>query len=103
MITAKLIISGVLITAGVVFFLISAIGVLRLPDFLARLHASGIGETLGMILFSLGIIIYLGFSLVAVKVLIIFIMLSLVNPVGTHLIGKAALWNDSSNMEKDRR
>lgn len=103
MITAKLIIAGVLIALGVLFFMISAIGVLRFPDFLSRLHASGIGETLGMILFGLGIIIYLGINLVSVKVLIIFIMLSLVNPVGTHLIGKAALWSDNSNIKKDRR
>lgn len=100
MMTARLIIAGVMITLGVLFFMISAIGVLRLPDFLSRLHSSGIGETLGMILFGLGIIIYLGINLVSVKVLIIFVILSLVNPVGTHLIGKAALWSETGKNKR---
>ena len=64
---------------------------LRLPDFFSRLHASSIGETLGITLAGIGFIIYEGLDLVSLKILIIIAALFLVNPVGTHLIGKAAL------------
>lgn len=86
--------AGFLIT-GVIFFFISAIGVMRLPDFISRLHASGIGETLGMIMLCTGIIIYTGISLLSAKVLFIILAMFLVNPIGTHLIGKAALYSNS--------
>ncbi|MGN0732699.1 MAG: monovalent cation/H(+) antiporter subunit G [Emergencia sp.] len=85
--------------AGVVFLFISAVGVLRLPEFVSRLHSSGIGETLGMILLGTGIIIYTGLTLLSVKVLFIILAMFLVNPVGTHLIGKAALYSDRKRFE----
>lgn len=81
----------VFIIAGFLLMIVSAIGVLRLPDFFSRLHASSIGETLGITLAGIGFVIYEGLDLVSLKILIIIAALFLVNPVGTHLIGKAAL------------
>lgn len=92
-ISIRMIVAAVLLCLGVLLLLISAIGVLRLPDFISRLHSSGIGETLGMILLGIGIIIYIGWNLVSVKMAFVVLALLLVNPVGTHLIGKAAYYS----------
>ena len=76
---------------GFICLLFSAIGVLRFPDFLQRIHAGGIGDTLGLGLFCLGFIIHIGPTLVSVKVVLVLLALFLVNPLGTHLIGKSDL------------
>lgn len=73
------------------FFLASAIGMIRLPDFYSRLHASGNSETLGLMLACLGLVIYEGPTLLSVKIIIVFLLVFLANPIGTHILGKAAL------------
>lgn len=85
------IIAALLLLTGGSFMFVSALGVIRLPDFYTRLHASSIGETFGLVLAGLGMIIYHGFNLTSAKILLIIVALFLVNPIGTHLIGKAAI------------
>lgn len=85
------IIAAILLFIGGSFMFVSAIGVIRLPDFYTRLHASSIGETFGLVLAGLGMVIYHGWNLTSAKILLIIVALFLVNPIGTHLIGKAAI------------
>ena len=49
-------IGGGLIIAGGLAVIIGAIGLLRLPDVYARLHAAGVGDTAGVALLILGMI-----------------------------------------------
>lgn len=101
------IIAALLILAGGGFMFVSALGVIRLPDFYTRLHASSIGETFGLVLAGLGMVIYYGVNLTSAKILLIIIALFLVNPIGTHLIGKAAIragetpWEEIKKEESD--
>lgn len=85
------IISSILLVSGFLFLVISAIGVIRLPDFFSRLHSSSIGETLGISLMGTGLIVFEGLTLTSAKILLIIVGIFIGNPVGTHLIGKAAL------------
>jgi len=80
----------ILVFLGFFFILIAAVGVLRLPDFYTRLHASGKSETLGMLLSFLGLALYEGFSLTSVKLIFIVVFILLANPTGTHVISRAA-------------
>ena len=50
------IIAVILLVCSLFFFLASAIGMIRLPDFYSRLHASGNSETLGLMLACLGLV-----------------------------------------------
>ena len=61
------IIALVFLAAGLFFLIASAIGMLRLPDFYTRLHASGNSETLGLMLSLLGLAIYETSGLVTIK------------------------------------
>lgn len=83
-------IATVFLIVGLLFVAISAIGVVRLPDFYTRLHASGIGETLGLMISFVGLAIYEGFTILTVKLFIVFLLVFLANPIGTHILGKAA-------------
>lgn len=85
------ILAVILILAGLVLITISAVGVVRLPDFYTRLHASGIGETLGILIAFLGLAIYQGPDLISLKLFIIAFVVYLFNPIGTHMLGRAAL------------
>ena len=84
-------IAVLLLVASLFFFLASAIGMIRLPDFYTRLHASGNSETLGLMLACLGLVIHEGPTLLAVKIVFVFLLVFLANPIGTHILGKAAL------------
>lgn len=85
------IIAIILISAGLFFLTVAAVGLLRLPDFYTRMHASGNGETLGLMLSLLGLIVYEGATLNSVKMLMIFLLVFIGNPIGTHILSKSAL------------
>ncbi len=87
--------AGACLLVGFFFIAISAIGVVRLPDFYSRLHASGMGETFGLLFSGLGLVIYEcdftnGFDIMIIKLIIVFLLVFLANPIGTHILGQAA-------------
>lgn len=79
-------ISALLLAVGAIFLWIAAIGVVKFPDFYARLHAAGIGDTLGAFLLTLGIMVKAGWTLLSLKVFVVFLLYLLTNPLGTNLI-----------------
>lgn len=89
-ITLREFIAGLFLAGGAFFLLASAIGMLRLPDFYCRLHASGNSETLGVMLSFMGLVIYEGLTLTSLKMIMIFLSIFLGNPIGTHILSKAA-------------
>lgn len=89
-ITLREFIAGLFLAGGAFFLLASAIGMLRLTDFYCRLHASGNSETLGVMLSFMGLVIYEGLTLTSLKMIMIFLLIFLGNPIGTHILSKAA-------------
>ena len=91
------ILAMVLIAAGLFFFAIGTIGILRFPDFYTRLHAAGKCDSLAAVLVIAGVAAYnLGdFSLAAVlvslKILAIAVFVFVASPTATHAITEAAL------------
>ena len=84
-------ISWILIVGGTFFVMIGAIGILRFPDFWARLHAASVTESAGVVLLLSGLCIQAGFTLVTFKLLIIGVFLFITGPTSTHAIANAAL------------
>jgi len=82
--------SWVLLVGGSFFCVTGAIGLLRLPDFYARLHGAGIIDTLGAGLILAGLMLQAGFSLVTVKLLFILFFVLITSPTATHAIAHAA-------------
>jgi len=83
--------SWALIAAGSAFAVIGALGLLRMPDFYTRVHAASVTDTLGAALLLAGMILQAGFSLVAVKLAIIGVLVFFTSPTATHALVKAAL------------
>lgn len=85
------IISWALILSGAFFTVVGAFGILRFPDFWARLHAASVADSAGMILMLAGMAVQSGFTLVTVKLIIIGVFLFITGPTATHAVANAAL------------
>lgn len=84
--------ADVLALAGALFFLISAIGLLRLPDFFCRVHAPTKAATLGVILLGLSSVLrsLVQGNLVWVEDLAIICFLFLTVPVSSQVLAREA-------------
>ncbi len=81
----------VLIVSGLVLMFTGSLGILRLPDFYCRAHASGKADTLGIMILLAGIAIYDGLTLTSAKLLMGVFFIGLTNPVPVHALARAAL------------
>jgi multicomponent Na+:H+ antiporter subunit G len=80
-----------LFVAGAFFLLVSALGLLRLPDFFTRAHAVGKSETLGALLVLTGVAFHNGFALESAKLFLILVFIAVTNPTAIHTLSRAAL------------
>ena len=76
---------------GFFFFLAATVGLLRFPDFFCRLHATGKGDTMAVLLSLVGLSIYEGLSLTSLKLIFIAVFMFLAQPTATHAISRAAM------------
>jgi multicomponent Na+:H+ antiporter subunit G len=75
---------------GLFLFATATLGLLRLPDFYARLHATGKADTLGALWALIALAVYHGFSLTSAKIVFIAVFMFLAQPTATHAISRAA-------------
>ena len=90
-----------LVISGLVFFLRASVGLLRFPDFYARMHAAGKGDTLSTLLIMAGAGLYelqhFGAEdsstpsavLVVAKIIAIGIFIMVTSPTSTHALMQA--------------
>ncbi|MES9822939.1 MAG: monovalent cation/H(+) antiporter subunit G [Candidatus Thiodiazotropha endolucinida] len=81
----------ILVFSGIAFFFFGAIGLLRLPDLHSRLHALTKADNLGLGLLIVGIALFHGSLLVALKLLLIWLVALLGSAASAHLISQYAL------------
>ena len=86
--TLRAIIGIVFICTGMVFSLLSCIGVFRLKFVLNRMHAAAIGDTLALTLCLGGLMLLTGFSYTTAKFLLVVFFLWISSPASSHLIAK---------------
>ena len=86
-----LLLSSVLVAAGVAFLVISAFGLLRLPDLYTRAHAVAKSETLGLLLIFGGLLLRPEIDAPSAVRLAAVLVFSLVaNPTSVHALVRAA-------------
>lgn len=83
--------SWVCLVGGGFFCVVGAVGMLRMPDFYTRMHAASVIETLGAGLILLGLMLQAGFTLVAVKLMIVGLLIFFASPTATHALARAAM------------
>ncbi len=85
------VISWAALLTGGFLIIIGGIGVLRFPDLYTRMHAAGVTDTGGAGLVLFGLMLQAGFTIVAVKLVLILWFLLFTGPVASHVLAKAAL------------
>lgn len=90
-----------LVILGAVFFFAGTVGLLRFPDLFTRLHAVTKADNLGLGLTILGLIWQTGFSLPALKLGLIWLLILLASTVSCHLVARNSLRSrDASSGEQ---
>lgn len=87
------IISSVFIFIGVMFIVISGLGLLRFPDFYIRISAVTKAITLGITFILLGIGIHFNDVLIGSKIIAIILFMLLISPISSHIIARVATKN----------
>jgi multicomponent Na+:H+ antiporter subunit G len=95
--------SWCLLMAGCFFIITGGVGLLRLPDVYARMHASGIMDTLGAGLFLGGLMIQGGLSQVTVKLALILVFILFTSPTATYALANALYGGGVRPVGRDRR
>lgn len=83
------VISAAALIAGAALALIAAIGVHRLPDTLARMHAATKPATLGVVLCAVGAVLQLSDLSDAAKIAVVVVLQLVSAPIGAHVLGRA--------------
>ena len=83
--------SMILISAGLFFLIVAAIGVIRLPDVFSRSHAVSLTDSLGAFLMLIGIALHEGLGKDMLKILVVLVLLYILNPVIAHATIRAAI------------
>ncbi len=83
--------SALLLVIGSAVVLISALGLLRLPDFLSRSHAVSVLDTAATALILLGLMLQSAEPLTAVKLLFILLFSMIGAPTAVHALARAVV------------
>lgn len=93
--------AGLLIVAGAFFAFAAAVGIVRLPDVYARMHAASKAGTLGSGLMLIALAVLTDDHATATRALAGVVFFLLTAPISAHLLAKAAhaagypLWDGS--------
>ena len=82
---------GLLALAGGVFAVIAALGLVRLPDVLIRMHAATKVGTLSAGLVMAAVALHQADAAVTLRAVAIVLFMFLTAPIAAHVIGRAAL------------
>lgn len=73
---------------GLLVFIVQLVGVFKFKYVLNRMHAAGMGDTMGISLCLIGTMFLYGWGFTTLKVALIVAFLWLASPVSTHLISR---------------
>ena len=85
------IVSWFLLVGGALVCLIGAIGMHRMPDLYTRMHAVSVIDGLGAGMLLVGMALQVGFTLDALKLLVVLALLLFASPIAAHALARGAL------------
>lgn len=86
--------SVLLVALGVFFFAVGAVGLVRFPDALSRLHVVSKAASAGMGLTVLGLLLHAGSVFLALKLLFVWGLVLVASATGGQLAGRSAVRNE---------
>jgi multicomponent Na+:H+ antiporter subunit G len=102
MTTAEIVIV-LLILIGAAFMLISAIGIVRLPDVFSRMHAAGKASTVGISAILLGAGFFFLDEFLFYRMLVLIFLIFVTAPISTTALARAVYHNEAALREQLKR
>ena len=90
----RFIVGTLVLLLGLCTFVIEVFGVYRFHFVLDRMHAAAMGDTLGIGISLLGLIIFSGLNFTRIKLLLVILFLWFASPVSSHLIARLEVSTD---------
>lgn len=87
-------VSAVCLGIGIIFMILAVFGVNRFKRTLNRMHASAMGDTLGILFVFLGLILIRGFSMDSLKLFLVILFFWIASPVSGHMISRLEAMTD---------
>lgn len=80
------------IVVGIIFTIVTVIGILRLPDVYTRAHAASKSATLGVLSILLGVFLHFWLikGIFSIQLILAIAFLFITSPIGGHLMSRAA-------------
>ena len=79
---------AVVLLCGLAIFVVEIFGIFHMRYVLNRMHAAAMGDTLGISISLVGLMIFSGFNFTTLKMVLIVVFLWLASPVSSHLIAR---------------
>lgn len=80
--------AALLIITGLLSEIFAITGVYKFKTALERMHSAAMGDTLGLLMIMLGLIVAQGFGPAALKLVAVVVFMWLASPVASHLIAE---------------
>lgn len=94
------IIAGIFIICGIIIFCISIFGIYRLKYVMNRMHAAALGDTLGLALIIIGLMI-VGIDIFhGAKYLLIILFFWMTSPIATNMIARIEVLTNKDYEER---
>lgn len=84
----RIIVGLVLLILGIIIFLLEIIGIVKYKFLLNRMHAAGMGDTLGIFMCLFGLMFISGLNFTTAKLGMIVLFLWFASPTTSHLISR---------------
>lgn len=100
----RFLIGAAVLLCGLSIFVIEIYGIFHLDYVLNRMHAAAMGDTLGISISLVGLMIFSGLNFTTLKMALIIVFLWCASPVSSHLIARLEVFtNDhlSKHCEQD--
>ncbi|MCM1162082.1 MAG: monovalent cation/H(+) antiporter subunit G [Roseburia sp.] len=98
----RFIAGAVFLIAGLFTFFVELVGIYKLNYVLDRMHAAATGDTLGILLSLVGLMIMNGFNFTTCKMALIIVFLWCASPVSSHLIARLEVTTNESEEQYGR-
>ena len=94
------IIAAICIIIGLLVFLCGTYGVFRLKYVLNKMHAAALGDTMGLLMIVLGLIILSSNVFVIAKFVLVILFFWLTSPIATHMLAKVEVLTNENAEER---
>lgn len=96
----QFLIAAVFIVLGVVVMALETFGIFRIRYVLNRMHAAAMGDSLGIFLIVVGVMVMFGFSMASVKLITLVVLFWFASPVCSHLLARLEA-STNEHLEED--